>query len=116
MKPEDGATYLGCDVGLHANIGEISIMLAIDPDSVDMERAVESWPEPPEDIESDKLGATLAVVVPIPGFMLKLTRTGGWGDPRESTPEKGEAYLKVMTESVLCFIRDVEKVYAKMYG
>ena len=79
-------------------------------------RSPAGWPDPPEDIESDKLGAILAAIVPIPGSMLKVTPTGGWGDPKESTPEKGEAYLKVITESVLRFVRDVEKVYVKSYG
>ena len=116
MKPEDAGAYLGWDVGLHANIGEISVMLAIDPKSVDMEHAVEGWPDPPEDIESDKLAATLAAIIAIPGSMLKVTPTGGWGDPRDSTAEKGEAYLKVITESVTRFIRDVEKIQTKMYG
>lgn len=116
MKPEDAATYLGWDAGLHANIGETSVMLAIDPESVDMEQAIEGWPDPPADIKSDKLGAILAAIVPIPGSMLKVTPTGGWGNPKESTAEKGEAYLKVITESVLQFVRDVEKVYVKLYG
>jgi creatinine amidohydrolase len=114
LKPEDAYSYLGWDAGLHANIGETSIMLAIDPDSVEMEQAVAGWPDPPADLESDKLAAILAAVVPIPGSMLKVTPTGGWGDPSQATAEKGEAYLKVISDSVLRFIRDVEKVYNKM--
>lgn len=116
MKPEDAATYIGWDAGLHANIGETSVMLAIDPSSVDMGHAIEGWPDPPEDIKSDKLGAILAAIISIPGSMLKVTPTGGWGNPKESTAEKGEDYLKVIKESVLQFVRDVEKVYVKLYG
>ena len=81
-----------------------------------MDQAVEGWPNPPEDIKSDKLSVILTAIIPIPGSMLKVTPTGGWGNPKESTAEKGEAYLKVITESVLQFVRDVEKVYLKLYG
>ena len=116
LKPAEAATYLGWDAGLHANIGEVSVMLAIDPDSVDMTEAVAGWPSPPHDIETDPFAATLAAILPIPGSMLKVTPTGGWGDPTQATAEKGEAYLQMISKSVVRFIRDVEKTYEKMYA
>jgi creatinine amidohydrolase/Fe(II)-dependent formamide hydrolase-like protein len=70
---------------------------------------------PPEGIETDPFAATLAAILPIPGSMLKVTPTGGWGDPTGATPEKGEAYLQAISKSVIRFIRDVERTYEKMY-
>jgi creatinine amidohydrolase len=116
LKPDDGQKYLGWDAGLHANIGEISVMLAINPESVDMSEAVAGWPSPPKDIETDPLAATLAAIIPIPGSMLKVTPTGGWGDPTRATAEKGEQYLGVISRSVIRYIRDVEKTYQKMFA
>jgi len=116
MKPEDAATYLGWEAGLHANIGEVSVMLAINPDSVDMSEAVAGWPSPPSDIETDPFAATLAAILPIPGSMLKVTPTGGWGDPREATAEKGEEYLRMIADAVVRFVRDVEHTYETMFG
>jgi creatinine amidohydrolase len=115
MKPEDAATYLGWEAGLHANIGEVSVMMALDPDSVDMTEAVAGWPSPPADIETDPFSATLAAILPIPGSMLKVTPTGGWGDPSQATAEKGEAYLQVITRAVIRFVRDVVKTYETMF-
>jgi len=116
LKPDDAVTYLGWDAGLHANIGEVSAMLAINPDGVDMTEAVAGWPSPPRDIETDPFAATLAAIMPIPGSMLKVTPTGGWGDPTQATAEKGEAYLEMISRSVVRFVRDVDKTYQKMYA
>lgn len=115
MKPEDAAGYLGWEAGLHANIGEVSVMLAIDPDSVDMTEAVAGWPSPPEDIDTDPFAATLAAILPIPGSMLKVTPTGGWGDPSEATADRGEAYLQVITKAVIRFVGDVIRTYETMF-
>ena len=115
MKWEDAGTYLGPDAGMHANIGETAVMMRIDPDSVDMTEAVAGWPAPPEDIETDKLIAIIAAVMPLPGSMARISPTGGWGDPTEATAEKGEDYLQLITKSVVRFIQDVDKTYTKMY-
>jgi creatinine amidohydrolase len=116
LKWEEQGTYLGPDAGLHANIGETAIMLAINPDSVDMTEAVAGWPAPPEGMETDKLAAIIAAVMPLPGSMARVSPTGGWGDPTQATAEKGEAYLQMITKAVVRFVLDVEKTYEKMYG
>src|SRR5205085_4906285 len=45
LPPERAAAYLGPEVGIHANAGETSAVLAIDPTLVDMERARDFEPD-----------------------------------------------------------------------
>ena len=116
LKWDEAGTYLGPEAGLHANIGETAVMMRINPDSVDMTEAVAGWPAPPEDIETDKMVAIITTVMPLPGSMAHVSPTGGWGDPREATPEKGEEYLQMISKAVVRFIRDIEKTYQKMYS
>jgi creatinine amidohydrolase len=116
LKPEDAQAYLGWETGLHANVGEISAMLAIDPQSVDMEHAVAGWPEPPPDLKTDPLTAILGAILTVPGSMLRVTPTGGWGDPTAATAEKGQAFLHTIARSSLQYIRDVEKVAQQLYS
>jgi len=116
LSPQDGAAYLGPEAGLHANLGETAIMLAVDPESVDMEHAVPGWPEPPTDLETNALAAMLPVILALPGTMVQVTRTGGWGDPTQATPAKGEEFLGTIIPAVVKYIRDCEKVYKKMFA
>lgn len=116
LSYQDAATYLGPEAGLHANLGETAIALAIDPESVDMTHATPGWPEPPADIETNALAAMLPVILALPGTMVRVTKTGGWGDPTQATAEKGEEFLNMICSSVVKYIRDCERVYRKMFA
>src|SRR2546429_8599163 len=48
LKPEEAEQYLSGSVGIHANVGETSIVLAIDEELCDMERVRDYTPELPE--------------------------------------------------------------------
>jgi creatinine amidohydrolase len=116
VNAQDIAGDLSWGAGLHANIGETSALLAIDPESVDMEKAVAGWPDPPDDVDPNMVPTMLLTLAPMPSGMVNLTPTGGWGDPTESTAEKGEADLQMISDAVARFITDMEKVHRKMFG
>src|SRR6185437_14713271 len=44
LPPDELADYLGAEVGLHANIGETSAVMAVDESLVDLEKAVKEYP------------------------------------------------------------------------
>src|SRR4029078_11058308 len=45
LRPEEAEQYLSGTAGLHANVGETSAILAIDPDLCDMERVRDFVPD-----------------------------------------------------------------------
>ena len=47
LPPDELAEYLGAEVGLHANIGETSAVLAVDESLVDLKLAVREYPDFP---------------------------------------------------------------------
>jgi creatinine amidohydrolase len=63
---------------MHADELETSVMLALDPDSVDMDRAVSEYPKYPPDFGS------------APARWDTLSDSGVFGDATAATPEKGE--------------------------
>ena len=48
LPPDEAEAYLSLKTGLHANIGETSAVLAVRPELVKLDRAVEGWPPFPE--------------------------------------------------------------------
>jgi len=73
---------------LHAEEVETSLMLAVRPDLVRMERAVSDYPPLPADY-----GHTVI-------SMGELARTGVFGDATRATREKGERWLAQIVEAV----------------
>lgn len=67
--------------GLHADESETSQMLAIAPETVHMDRAVDFTPEVPRSY----LGY---------GSIFRACPDGVWGEPTKATAEKGERYLE----------------------
>jgi creatinine amidohydrolase/Fe(II)-dependent formamide hydrolase-like protein len=49
-----------------------------------------------------------------PGSIHRATRSGTWGDARESSVEYGERYLAVVTEATMRMLDDVERTFAAM--
>ena len=112
MTQAEAAEYFDPSNGLHANKGETSAVLAINPALVDMERAnVENPPFP----EVANAGAVhTAFFFSAPGSVYRATVSGTWGDARSSTAEFGEAYLKTVTEASIRLLDDIVRTQAAM--
>ncbi len=74
--------------GLHADESETSQMLAIAPETVHMDRAVDFVPDVPR--------AYLSY-----GSIFRASPSGVWGEPTKATAEKGEKLLDVYTENAV---------------
>jgi creatinine amidohydrolase len=112
MTPEESAEFFGAGTGLHANRGETSAMLAINPALVDMASANAEMPPFPE--VSNSAPVHTAFFFSAPGSVHRATHSGTWGDARESTPEFGERYLAVVTEATVRMLDDIERTFAAM--
>jgi len=93
------AQFLGPVVGYHANIGETSLMLAVDEAAVDLASAKEGWPvfgrlERHEEIVHRAYFSSQTGSVPV-GL-----KNGTWGNPRSSTAELGRKLLDAMVRSL----------------
>jgi creatinine amidohydrolase len=112
MSPEEAAEFFGPTSGLHANKGEISAVLAIDPNLVDMDRANAEMPPFPE--VTSPAAVHTAFFFTTPGSVHRATRSGTWGDAREATPAFGERYLEVVSRATIRLIDDVERTFEAM--
>jgi creatinine amidohydrolase len=114
MTPAEAAEFFDPENGLHANKGETSAILAINPDLVDMDKANREFPPFPE---TDSAPAVhTAFFFSSPGSVYRATQSGTWGDARESSAEFGERYLEVVTNATVRLIEDVERTHAAMPG
>jgi creatinine amidohydrolase len=112
MSGDEAAEFFGPTTGLHANRGEISAVLAIDPDLVDMEHANAEMPPFPE--VTNQAAVHTAFFFSSPGSVYRATRSGTWGDAREATPEFGERYLQVVSAATVRLIDDIERTFTAM--
>src|SRR6266480_5104612 len=107
MTADEAAEFFGPDAGLHANRGEISAIMAINPALVDMEAAnAEMPPFPPV---TNSAPVHTAFFFSTPGSVYRATKSGTWGDAREASAEFGERYLEVVTEATMRMLDDVER-------
>ncbi len=88
----------------HACELETSIYLAIDPDAVDMDAAVDehSYPEGPN-AWMDWTDGSLKLMP----WWSSFSRSGVQGDPTKATAEKGRAWLDAAVDEVLAYVREV---------
>jgi creatinine amidohydrolase len=114
MTAEDVAVWSGLKNGLHANEAETSAVLAINPALVDMEKANVEFPPFPEYTIGNTGAVHTAFFFTAPGSVYWATKSGTWGDPRQSTAEKGERYLEVGVRSTLAVLENIEKTFAAM--
>jgi len=112
MTPDEAGEFFGPTTGLHANRGEISAVLAIDPKLVDMDNANAEMPPFP-DVASPAAVHT-AFFFSTPGSVHRASHSGTWGDAREASAEFGERYLSVVTEATVRMIDDVERTFEAM--
>jgi creatinine amidohydrolase len=112
MTADEAGEFFGPDAGLHANRGEISAVLAINPALVDMDAAnAEMPPFPPV---TNQAPVHTAFFFSSPGSVHRATRSGTWGDAREATAEFGERYLSVVSDATVRLFDDIERTYAAM--
>jgi len=110
LPPEQAAEYLSLAKGMHANEGEISAVLAINPDLVDMERARAEFPNFPRYRTSSGPVHT-AFFLTAPGTMWRITESGAWGDPSSASAEKGEKFLEWGVAATVALLEDIEETF-----
>jgi creatinine amidohydrolase len=112
MTPAEAAEYFDPSNGLHANKGETSAVLAINPALVDMERANVEFPPFPD--VTNPAAVHTAFFFSAPGSVHRATVSGTWGDARDATAEFGERYIAVVSEATIRLIGDIERTQAAM--
>ena len=112
MTPDEAAEFFDAASGLHANKGETSAVMAINPDLVDMEAANAEMPPFPE--VTNPAAVHTAFFFSSPGSVHRATRSGTWGDARESSVEFGERYLGVVSRATVRLLDDIERTFAAM--
>jgi len=115
LPPERAAEYLSGSAGLHANVGETSAVLAIDPGLCDMEHVRDFTPDLGE-LRTSAFALLDPLFQSTPGSFWTLLEQGGgvWGSPSESTAEKGEQFLGWAAEAVVNLLRDMEQVHDRL--
>jgi len=113
MTPEEVDEFLGLKNGMHANRAETSAVLKINPDLVDMDRANAEFPPFP-DYKINTGPVHTAFFFTAPGSVFWATKSGTWGDARESTPEAGERYLEAGARSTLAILENIENTFKAM--
>jgi creatinine amidohydrolase len=113
LTAEEVAEWNTLTHGLHANRAETSAILAINPALVDMERANAEFPPFP-DYTVNTGPVHTAFFFTSPGSVYWATKSGTWGDARQSTPEAGERYLQAGVRSTLAVLENIEKTFAAM--
>ena len=112
ITPDEAAEFFGPTNGLHANRGETSAVLAINPSLVDMDNANAEFPPFPE------VGSPAAVHTAFffsnPGSVHRATHSGTWGDAREASVEFGERYLSAVVEGTVRLLDDIERTFEAM--
>jgi creatinine amidohydrolase len=112
MSADEAGEFFGPTTGLHANRGEISAVLAIDPALVDMDKANAEMPPFPEVTNSAPVHT--AFFFSSPGSVHRATTSGTWGDAREASAEYGERYLEVVSAATIRLLADIDKTFAAM--
>jgi creatinine amidohydrolase len=112
MTADEAGEFFGSSTGLHANRGETSAVLAINPDLVDMDRANAEMPPFPEVTNAPPVHT--AFFFSAPGSVHRATRSGTWGDAREATVEYGQRYLAVVTTATIRILDDIERTFEAM--
>ena len=115
MAANETAEFATLETGLHANQAETSAILAINPALVDLEKANAEFPPFPKFTVNTGPVHT-AFFFSSPGSVHRATKSGTWGDARQSTAEIGERYLEIGVRSTLAVLENIEKTFAAMPG
>jgi creatinine amidohydrolase len=112
MTADEAGEFFGPTTGLHANRGETSAVMAIDPALVDLEHANAELPPFPE--VANAAPVHTAFFFSAPGSVHRASQSGTWGDAREATVEFGQRYLDVVSEATVRVLDDIERTFAAM--
>jgi creatinine amidohydrolase len=112
LTPDEAAEFFDPSNGLHANKGETSAVMAINPALVDMEAANVELPPFPE--VTNPAAVHTAFFFSSPGSVFRASRSGTWGDARESTAEFGERYLQVVARATIRLLDDIQRTFEAM--
>jgi creatinine amidohydrolase len=107
LPPDEAEQYLSLSSGLHANIGETSAVMAVRPELVKLDRAVEGWPPFPKH-EGPVMPTIFAFFETSIGSTYRALPQGVWGDPRGSSSELGNTFLDQIARAVSTVMDDVE--------
>jgi creatinine amidohydrolase len=113
FPPERARQFMGGEKGLHANEGEVSALLAINPNLVDMSLANVEQPRFP-DYKTTAGGQHTAYFMTAPGSLYRITRSGTWGDATRASAEKGKEYLAWASEAVLSLLGDIDRSFDEL--
>jgi creatinine amidohydrolase len=108
LPPDELAAYLGAEVGIHANIGETSAVMAVDESLVDLNLATREYPAFPVQPTPAMVSAYFFSAR---GTLPRASASGVWGDPSDSTVELGHRYLDQIEEATVRFVADVESLF-----
>jgi creatinine amidohydrolase len=112
ITADEAAEFFGPTSGLHANQGETSAVLAINPALVDLDAANAEMPPFPE--VANPAPVHTAFFFSAPGSVHRATHSGTWGDAREASAEFGERYLEAVARGTLRVLDDIERTFAAM--
>jgi len=112
MTQPEAAEFFDPSNGLHANAGETSAVMAINPDLVDLDNANQEMPPFPE--VTNAAAVHTAFFFSSPGSVYRATHSGTWGDPRQSSVEFGRRYLDVIVEATVRSLDDIARTEAAM--
>ena len=108
LPPDQLAGYLGAEVGLHANIGETSAVLAVDESLVKLDLAAREYPAFPVEPTPAMVSAYFFSTR---GTLPRASASGVWGDPSRSSAELGRRYLERIEEASVRFVANVESLF-----
>ena len=114
IPPDVSAQWSGLKKGLHAHTAEVSAVMAINPDLVDTEKLNAEFPNFPEYTIANIGAAHTAYFFSAPGSVYWATKSGTWGESRDSTPEKGEEYLQICVQSTMAVLENIEMTFTAM--
>ena len=100
------------EFGMHAGVGEASMVMAINPDWVDADKLNVEHPRFPQ-TKTNSPALHTAFFFTTPGSVYRITESGTWGDATGATAEKGEEFLKRGALSVIDLLEDVERMFAE---
>lgn len=112
MTADEAGQFFDPANGLHANRAETSAVMAIDPALVDLDAANAEMPPFPE--VTNGAAVHTAFFFATPGSVHRATRSGTWGDARESSVEFGRRYLDVVEAATIRSLDDIERTFAAM--
>ena len=113
MSAERWAQMTEGGLGFHAAAGEVSMILAIRPDLVDLEQLNTEFPNFPE-TKTKSPALHTAFFFSSPASVYRMTRSGTWGDATKASAAKGEQLLEWGVESVIDLMADIELTFQQL--